>query len=203
METVWYKSKTIIYGMLHLVALIMLKMFGIDLTDVVDKLGDNAIEMIAIMESMVIMVLRAVTNKPLKLPGKSGLLMLIIPVVLLMAIGGCSRVNLSEGTNIAGGDIAANIQTTRKAVAAGTMTDLQAADVIEDAADWFASLRGPGSMLSPQFAQHSVTHENIARQKAKILRGGAAIPGYSIVALDGTARAVALFRRADAGIPSQ
>ena len=59
----WYKSKTMWFGVLQLMAVALLKIFGVDLTDAVGQMAEGLVVAIVAVEGVVIIVLRAMTTR--------------------------------------------------------------------------------------------------------------------------------------------
>ncbi len=92
----WYKSKTMWFGVLQLMAVALLKIFGVDLTESVGQMAEELVVAIIAVEGIVILVLRAVTKTRIKPPGGVNmLLMLCLAGVLMASAAGCGGVQVS------------------------------------------------------------------------------------------------------------
>ncbi len=105
METkAWYKSRTTWFGVVQLVALAVVKIFGVDLTDSVGQMTEGLITAIIAVEGIVIIVLRAVTKTKIgreptfKAFKKVRMLLAAVCLagVLAMTVAGCSGVQTSS-----------------------------------------------------------------------------------------------------------
>jgi hypothetical protein len=134
----WYKSKTTWFGVFHLVALVMLKIFGVDLTDAVGQMAEGLVIAIVAIEGIVILVLRAVTKSRIKPPGGVNMLLMVcLAGVLAMAASGCNGVNMSPEYSSLLDRTAAWSQAVADKAAAGEMTDEQMAEGLQiNAVNW-------------------------------------------------------------------
>ncbi len=201
----WYKSKTVWAGVVTAV-IGMLTTIGVagNLASEQDTIA-NLLTQLGVMVGGIVAVYGRMTAKG-RVTTATGtpIPMILICVMLSLFIGGCSRVNLTQDAWADGESLAADLIVVRDQVQAGEYTDEQAAEVMDDVADWLQVLieDDSGNKLSPRFRQHVITQKNITRRKAQILRGDDVPVGYAARALERTAAMVNLFRRADSGLPS-
>ncbi len=132
----WYKSKTTWFGVFHLVALAMLKIFGVDLTDSVAQMAEGLVVAIVAVEGIVIVVLRAVTKAKIKPPGGGAYsLLLVMCLIGVMAVCGCNAVNVSPEYSALLNSTAAWSQAMADKAAAGEMDEAQKTEALQVNAD--------------------------------------------------------------------
>ena len=132
----WYKSKTMWFGVLHMAAVALLKIFGVDLTESVGQMAEGLVVAIIAVEGIVIIVLRAVTKTTIKPPGGVNmLLMLCLAGVLMASVAGCGGVQTSPEYSALLGRTAVWSQVVADRAAAGEMNGEQMVEALEINAD--------------------------------------------------------------------
>ena len=141
----WYKSKTMRFGVLQLLALVVAKIFGVDLTDVVAEMNEEIAVAIVAVESIVILVLRAVTKTkigpepPWKPSGGVNMLLVLciagIVGLALLGVCGCGGVNMSPEYSALLDRTGVWARVVADKAASGEMSEPQKTEALEVNAD--------------------------------------------------------------------
>ncbi len=138
----WYKSKTMWFGVLQLMAVALLKIFGVDLTESVGQMAEGLVVAIIAVEGIVILVLRAVTKTRIKPPGGVNmLLMLCLAGVLMASAAGCGGVQTSPEYSALLDRTAAWSRAVAEKAAAGEMDEAQKTEALQINADLWGKFK--------------------------------------------------------------